>query len=122
MHWIALRKAVSFPKEGWDISSPKEEGTIVFVLFPEPLQKGFHKSFTLWNRFPLHDPVYDCGIIVADALEISQSYILSITTGLGKPYCSDIYLDNHSSVICTSSSIFQGKDEYNINNVFHEYD
>ena len=114
--------ALNCPMEGCGISSPNEGGTIVFVLSQEPPQKRLYKPCTLWNPFPSHGPVHDCGITIANALEISQSCILFITTGLVKPQCSDISHDSHWSVIWTSSSIYHGRDQYNIDSIFQVYD
>ena len=46
----------------------------------------------------------------------------SVAFYLVKPQCSDISLDNHYSVICTSSSIFQDRDKQNNDPMFQVYD
>ena len=62
-----------------------------------------------------------CGFPIANALKISLCFILSISTGLVRPQCSDISFDNHCSVILTPTSIFQDSDQYNIDNIFQVY-
>ena len=105
-----------FALNGCGISSTNKGDTIVFLLSLVPPQKRFHTPFTLKIIFSLHDTVQDCGISIVNALGILQCCTLSVTIGLVIPQCRDISLENqlrYCSAMCTSSSIFENRDQYN---------
>ena len=80
LHWIARCKAVV------SLIAMKVDSIVFLILTSTtPPQKKFHKPFTLRNLFSLHFSVQECGISIANALEISKCWPLTLTTRLVIP-------------------------------------